>query len=246
MARVSFNSETEEIIGKLAGSVFQDSYAGYQIRGWGKPKNPQTQLSQLRRGDFRFLAAGWRNLTSTEQGTWISAAGTVPEALRLYIGCNSNLILIGLSIINSYTAGTLPVNFPIEIVELTSLTFTFQASSTPIIVPANQRLLLYATSDKRPTLIFNNPSNYQPITFYNAGTDLSSPTDIYSAWTTHYGVMRDIRRICIKSVLISTINGDRGGDEFACATSPFVATSDLIDSDGTFIINSDGTFITAI
>ena len=222
MARIAFSSEAEEILGKVSGSVFQDSYGGFQVRGIGKPRNPQTQLQQLRRGDFRYLVAGWRNLTSTEQGTWITAAGTVPEALRLYTGSNINLNLISLSIISSYTSATLPVNFPIEITELTSLTFFIQAAGSPTAVPANQRLLIYATTDKLPTLIFNNPANYQPIIYFEAGTSLSSPTDIYSAWVSHYGVMRDIRRICVKAVLISKLNGDRGGEEIFCAVSPFV------------------------
>lgn len=246
MARVAFSSEAEEILGKLAGSVFQDSYIGMQVRGLPRPKNPQTQLQQLRRGNFRLLASSWRFLTLTQQNTWSSYAGSIPEGLRLFIGNNINLILVGMTIINSYSASSLPVNFPIAIVELTITTFTFQASGTPTVVPANQRLLVYATSDKQPTLLFNNPSNYTPITFFNAGTDLSSPMDLFAAWTAHYGVMRNIRRVCIKTVLISTLNGDRGGEEFACATSPFIATSDVIDSDGTFVIDSDGTFITAI
>ena len=246
MARIAFAAGVEEYIGRFAGSVFQDSYCGFQVRGLVTPRNPQTQIEMLRRGNFRFLSAGWRNLTTTEQNTWIAAASTVPEALRLYIGSNINLILIGVPIISSYSASTAPVNFPISIVELTSLTFTFQAAGSPTAVPANQRLLIYATTDKQPTLEFNNPANYQPIIYYDAGTDLSSPADIFSAWTAHYGLMRDIRRICIKSVLVSKLNGDRGGEEFACATSPFISTSDLIDSDGTFIIDSDGTFITAI
>jgi hypothetical protein len=246
MARVAFSSEAEEILGKLAGSVFQDSYIGMQVRGLPRPKNPQTQLQQLRRGNFRLLSSSWRFLTTTEQNTWIFSAGTVPEALRLFIGNNINLILVGIPIINSYTAATTPVNFPVVITELTATTFLFSASGSPTAVPANTRLLIYATSDKQPTLIFDNPSQYTPITLYNAGTDLSSPTDLFTAWTAHYGLMRNIRRICIKAVLISTLNGDRSGDEIACATSPFIATSDVIDSDGTFVIDSDGTFITAI
>lgn len=246
MARIAFSSEAEEINGKLAGSIFQDSYGGYQVRGIANPRNPQTIAQQLRRGDFRYLSAGWRLLTSTEQGTWIAKAGTVPEALRLYIGCNINLTLIGLSAISSYTADTLPGTFPVEITELTDSTFLFQAAGTPTTVPADQRLLLYATTDKLSSLIFNNPSNYQPITYYEAGTDLSVPVDIFTAWQNHYGIMRNTRRICIKAVLISKLNGDRGGDEINCAVSPFISTSDLIDSDGTYIIDSDGTFITAI
>lgn len=243
MARIQFYSEVEEILGRLAGSVFQDSYGGYQVRGLNTPRNPQTQLQQLRRGNFRFLAAGWRNLTTIEKQTWIDAAGTVPEALRLYIGNNINLILVGIPIISSYIPGITPGTFPLQIDSLDPTAFIIEAADEPTIVPDGQRLLLYATTDKFPTRLFNNPSEYQPIKFFLPGEDLATPTDVITAWTSKYGVLRLNRRICIKSVLIDESNGNRGEESIVCAISPYSQGCLIINSDGTFIADSDGTLV---
>lgn len=246
MARVSFTSETEEILGRYAGSVFQDSYCGFQVRGLTTPRNPQTQLQQLRRGDFRYLSSAWRNLTSIQQSTWIAEAGTIPEALRLFIGSNINLNLIGQSIVYTFSAATTPGTLTLAINEVSDSTFIVQASGSPAIVPAGQTLLLYSTSDNSASALFNNPAAYQPITFYSAGSDFSSPVSIFAAWTAHYGLLRLDRHICIKTVLIDTTNGSRGGEVITCSMSAPPTTTYLINSDGTFIIDSDGTFIDAI
>lgn len=232
MARIQFTSEVDEILGRLAGSVFQDSYGGYQVRGLNTPRNPQTQLQQLRRGDFRFLAAGWRNLTSLEKQTWIDATDTVPEALRLYIGNNINLILVGIPIVSSYIPGGPPGSFPLQINSLQPTTFVIQAADEPTIVPDGQRLLLYATADKFPTRLFNNRSEYEPIEFFLPGEDLATPTDVITAWTSKYGVLRINRRICIKSVLIDESNGNRGEESIVCAISNVMERFGIEDNTG--------------
>lgn len=246
MARISFTSETEEIVGRLAGSVFQDSYCGYQVRGISTPRNPQTQLQQLRRGDFRFLSSSWRNLTTTEQNTWIAEAGTVPEALRLFIGNNSNLLLIGQSIINSYSSSTSPGQMQTIITNVSDTVFTVAVTTGTNVVPAGTTLLLFATFDNSASALFNNPAAYQPIIYFPAGTSFAADVDIFSAWSSHYGVLRLNRNICIKSVLVNTTNGTRGAEFINCSISTPVIANDVIDSDGTFVIDSDGTFITAI
>jgi hypothetical protein len=245
MAKVALGSMIEEILGKRAGSVFQDSYGGYQVRGISNPKNPQTIMQQLRRGNFRYLSAGWRFLTSIEQLSWSSFAGSVPEGFRLFVGNNINLTLIEAAQVNTYIPATDPASFPLQINSLTTAEFIIQASTAVNIVPAGTSLLLFATTDRKPSNIFFNPSNYQPIKVFPPGTDLSTPGDIITEWSDHYGVLRADRYICIKSVIIDNSNGNRSADEIICAFSGIPATSDIIDSDGTFLIDSDGTFILA-
>lgn len=224
MARIQFTSGVEEYIGKLAGSIFQDSYMGMQVRGWYKARNPQTQLQQLRRGNFRFLTAGWRNLTSTEKGTFIAATGTIPEALRLYIGANINLLLIGLSIISSYTESAAPDAIDLLIVDLTTSSLDVQATGSVTVVPAGCTLLIYATAAKPQNKIFTNPSQYQPITTLDEGSDVSVVTSIYAAWVAHYGVMPDNIRICIKAAVISKLNGMRSAEFINCLITTIIMT----------------------
>src|SRR5215207_1934497 len=102
MARISFTAIVAEINGKLAGSVFQYSYGGYQIHTRVSPNNPQTQYQQLRRMDFGFVAASWRELTSLQRQTWVDGAVTEPEAFNLFVASNINLILAGETMITDY------------------------------------------------------------------------------------------------------------------------------------------------
>jgi hypothetical protein len=243
MARISFTSSTEEIIGKYGGNVFQDSYFGIQLRGLAKPRNPQTQLQQLRRGDFRFMSSSWRNLTSIQQATWISAAGTIPEALRLFIGSNINLILVGIPAITSYSPQTTPVTFPVQIDSLSPIAFEITASGATTTVPADNSLLIYATDDARQTDTYINPSQYTPIKTFVTGTDMTASHDLIINWFHQYGIMHLSRRICLKSVLINTISGQRGTESIICATVSAPVTNFLINFGGAYIIQSGGGYI---
>ena len=217
MARVIFSALVESITGKLAGSVFQDSYQGYQIRTRVSPKNPQTDYQQLRRGEFAFLSQGWRYLSSTERQTWIDNAPAGMQALNFYLQSNINLVLIGLAPVASYAADSTPSSFPLAIPTLGSGVLTVEASGSSSSVPADTKLLLQATYEKPPTRIFTNPSQYGPIVSFDEGTDLSSPVDISTDWIARYGQFTSAKRICLKSNLISKINGGRSTDEIVCA-----------------------------
>lgn len=243
MARISFTSSTEEIIGKYGGNVFQDSYFGIQLRGLAKPHNPQTELQQLRRGDFGFLSASWRNLSPTDKASWLNAAGTVQSARALFIGSNVNLIIAGMPSITFYSPQTTPVSFPLQINALSPITFTIAASGMVTTVPADNNLIVYATDDAKQTNTYINPSQYTPIRVLTSGTDMSIERDIILNWYKQYGIMHLSRRICIKSVLVNTISGQRGAEIFICATVSLPATDHLVNFDGIAVVNADGGYI---
>lgn len=244
MARIAFTSMIEEIVGKLAGSVFQDSYLGMQIRTRVSPRNPQSYYQQLRRGEFGYLSAGWRFLSPSDRLTWVTAAGSVPAGKRLYIASNVNLSLVNENPIDSYTPDTTPPAMPMEIVDWILSSFFIAASDSLTTVPTGHTLLIFATSEKDPPKNFINPSNYSPIVNFPAGSDMSAPVDISADWISRFGQFTAEQRICIKSVLINVSNGDRGPDFVNCAIEPFVAVDYIIDSNGDILIDSDGTFIT--
>ena len=243
MARVAFTSLMEEIVGKLAGSVFQDSYFGNQIRTRVSPRNPQTYYQQLRRGMFGYISANWRFLTTIERNSFISAAGSIPAALNLFVEANVNLSLLNLPPITFYTPSTTPVLFPIAISNFTAPLLEIVADSSLTIVPAGTNLLIFATSEKEPPKNFTNPSMYSPVVSYLAGSNLSTPLDISADWISRYGQFTSAKRICVKSVLIDTSNGNRGADSFSCAISPFIAVNNIINANGDKLINSNGDFL---
>lgn len=224
MAKVSFSALIEHILGKLAGSVFQDSYGGYQVRTRVTPRNPQSQYQQLRRGAFGYISSLWRNLTPAQRGTFIAAAASTGGGLNLFVESNVNLSLVLQPIISSYIVSLAPVSMPISIVNLTPPIFTLQASGTTTTVPAGMALLIFSTAEKFPSKIFTNPSQYSPILSLPAGTDLSIPINISAEWIAHFGQFTADKRICVKSALINIINGKRTDSLPVCAIEQIMPT----------------------
>lgn len=228
MARIAFSALIEEIVGKLAGSVFQDSYQGFQIRTRVSPRNPQSTYQQLRRGEFANISSTWRTLSTMQRQSFIDAAVTEPEALNLFISTNVNLSLIDEDIVSEYLPFSAPGSLSISIISITPAEFIIQATGSPSIVPADTKMLLYATTDKPPTRIFTNPSEFSPILSFDEGTDLSLLTNVINAWNLRFGVLRADRQICIKTVLIDKRNGQRGAEAIICSpTNPIIIMANL-------------------
>lgn len=217
MARIAFSPLVESIVGKLAGSVFQDSYQGFQIRTRVSPRNPRTQFQQLRRGEFGFLSQLWRELSDANRQSWIDNAPAGMQGLNFYLQSNINLVLIGLDAVPAYISAATPDAFPLSIEELGAGNFTVKSSGIASYIPADTALLVQATAEKPAGKIFTNPSQYSPILNFPPGTDLSSPISISTEWTARYGQFTEEKRICIKSNLISTVNGARSDDSIICA-----------------------------
>lgn len=219
MARISITALGAELVGKLAGSVFQYSYGGWQVRTRVSPRNPQTQYQQLRRMDFGFIAASWRALTPTQRNTFIAAATTPPEAFNLFMAANINLILIGEPMITTYTPTTTPATMVVAPIDANPEEIIIQATGMVTAVPAGTKLLFYSTFDKSQTKIFTNPSEFSPIITFDEGTDLSIPVNVIAAYNSLYGQLRPDMRICVKSVLIDKTNGLRGAETINCSNT---------------------------
>ena len=240
----TFYSTLEEMISSLAGERFHDSWLSSQFRPTIKTAGSIDYYELLRKGKYEHIRSIWSGMTSAQRNTWIAAAGTLPGAMLLYLKSAVNLSLIGIAPFSTYTPAGTPAAFQLSITELDYLTFNIEAAGLLTTVPANTSLLLLATEDERTTRAFLDPNDYFPILSLPAGTDLLTPLNIITNWTGWFGQLRTNKRVCLKSCLISTINGARGPESIVCAISTLPASNLIIDSDGTFVIDNDGTFIT--
>ena len=240
----TFYSTLEEMISLLAGERFHDSWLSSQFRPTIKTAGSIDYYELLRKGRYEHIRSVWSGMTTIERNTWITAAGKLPGAMLLYLRSAVNLSLVGIAPFSAYTPAGTPAAFQLSITELDYLTFNIEAAGLLTSVPANTSLLILATDDERPTRAFTNPNDYFPILSLPAGTDLLTPVNIITNWTGWFGQLRTNKRVCLKSCLISTINGARGPESIVCAISTLPASNLIIDYDGTFVIDSDGTFIT--
>jgi len=219
MAKINFSALVDSIIGKLGGSVFQYSQGGWQVHVIGKPRNPQTNYQQLRRGNFGFLSSSWRNLTTIQRQTFIDNVPTGISALDFFIRTNVNLSLINEPTVTSFVPAAAPTDFPIDIIDVNPTQYNIKASGMTTVVPAGMKLLVYTTPTKAQTKIFTNPSEYSPIISIDEGTDLSTPLNIISAYNDRFGQLPGEMYLCNKTVLIDKANGQRGAESIVCSNT---------------------------
>lgn len=74
MARAEFINSI--LSGKLGGSVFSRNKAGYYVRRWANPTNPQTVGQMRARSVLASVSSAWHSLSDSEKGAWNSFAVT--------------------------------------------------------------------------------------------------------------------------------------------------------------------------
>lgn len=74
MARAEFINSI--LSGKLGGSVFSRNKAGYYVRRWANPTNPQTVAQERARALLGQASSSWHSLSNAEKGAWNTFANT--------------------------------------------------------------------------------------------------------------------------------------------------------------------------
>lgn len=114
MAKVIFTAVVASVTGKLAGSVFQRSFGGAQLRTKVSPNNRSTQLQSAIRSNMRTLTSSWGSLTAEERVSWSSGGTPAARAFSLYIERNQNLFIAGLPGITTFVPPKPPLNLTQE------------------------------------------------------------------------------------------------------------------------------------
>lgn len=244
MAKVVFSALIEEIIGKLAGSVFQDSYQGFQIRTRVTPRNPRSYYQQLRRGEFGYITSLWRTLTSAERQTWLSLAGSPGPAFNAFVHTNVNLSLLNIAPVKewqSHSPGTAPIP---TVIQSTPSAFLVSATDPGYTLSADTSLIVHATYQREPQQVFNNKSMFSPIATFPSPFSPGTPFDILPQWKDRFGDFLPNKRQCIYFSVVSQINGSRNDSIIACSESTPVLTNKIVDNTGNALIDADGTLIT--
>lgn len=213
-----FYTLCEEVVGQLCGKSWQDNWMGQSTRPIVNDSQGLPVKEALRKGRFAFIKVAWDSLSSIERNSFISAAGSLPQAMRLFLSANINLIVSLNTMVTTYTPSSPPPLFELSINTLTKTTFLVKASGVLTTVPTGYTLLILSTACGRQNQVFTDPNNYSPIAVFTAGTDLSAPVDIVSEWKNYFGEITIAKKICLKSVLIDNSNGSRSSASFKCAT----------------------------
>lgn len=243
MANPSFYMLVDYIVGLLAGSRYKDSSFGDQIRTLNNSGTVTSLQTLLRKGRYANLRNLWHGLSVSDRNSFITAAGSLPGALYLFLASNVIRVLAGQTLISTYIPSAVPDSFPLAIDELSLSAFTISASGVSVVVPLDFTLIIYATGQKVFDQNFDIIKDYFPIGSFSELTDLSMPTSIFANYTAWYGRIKADAKICVKSVLAKTDNGSIGPASSVCSVVSSGPTNGIIDFDGTFVIDFDSTFV---
>jgi hypothetical protein len=214
MSRIKFSGSVTSMHGSIAGTTFQDSYGGAQMRTRVKPDNPRTFYQQFVRGNFAFITGSWRNLTFSQMDSFNLSAPMGYDGFSWFVALNVNLSLIGKPLLTDFVASSVPPLMPMSIFELTSSVFSIYAASAVIDVPADTELTLFATPPLPASLGYINPSLYTFFASFAAGNHFLDPIDLAPWYYQKQLPSVPGRVVMLKSFLTSTVNGTRGGSSF--------------------------------
>lgn len=105
MAKVIFTAAVASITGKLAGSVFQRSHGGPQLRTKVSPGNKQSQAQSAIRANMKHLTSSWGSLSAIQRRSWFTGLPPASSGFSLYVQRNQNLFIAGLPSIQTFLEG---------------------------------------------------------------------------------------------------------------------------------------------
>lgn len=220
MAKITAGIIVSEIRGKVSGNVFSKNKGGAIVRNRVTPINRRSESQSKTRQTLAALAASWRGLTQDQRNSWNAAAPNFPQSdnlgqtiflsgEQLYIRCNTNLSLAGLSqIVNAPN----PASF--EVIGFTSLTAdasdgTISLAFTPN-VPAGKTLMIRATAPHSAGISFVGQSKFRFIKGVAAAQ--TSPQAIGSEYASVFGAITGAtgQKIAVELFLLDNATGLTG------------------------------------
>lgn len=207
MAKVELSALLDSLTGKLAGSVFQYTVGGLQMRTRVSPRNPATTPQQFTRSQYSYQRLIWPLLTAPQRSSWIdNSPGDVPGS-SFFVSQNQKIALAGGSLLDTFTPGTAPV--------LTSVTYSDLNPSKALIavtgdtspLPADNYLNVFVCVPLSPGKNFISPSGYVFLKSFPPGTDLGTDLDITTEYLAKYGSLPIDFLIGVRVYIIDIVTG---------------------------------------
>lgn len=99
----------DTIVQSSGGTTVQNGYGGLQLHKKAYQRKTRSAGQQKQRGNFTAVQTGWRNLSSTDQEGWYSAATPPQSGFELYSQTNNTLVAAGQEIIPAYVMPVTPI-----------------------------------------------------------------------------------------------------------------------------------------
>lgn len=209
MAKIIFSGLVDSMAGKIAGSVIQNSYGGYQLRTRVTPRNPQVIKQQTSRNALAAPSAAWRALSDSDRTSWRDAATPAVKGFHLFVSSNKNIQLLTLPALTTYVDNPYPDAMTLELYDATWPHLIVSINGLAGSVPADTSIIVAATRQKQPGCLFFSPTSYIPILEIEAGLSLAAPYELNASYGSVISSLQENMTVGVEISLISTINGLR-------------------------------------
>jgi len=220
MAKVILSALLDSLDGKLAGSVFQMSQGGLQIRTRVSPRNPATGPQQLRRSNWSTFSKSWTDLTTAEQDSWRDNAPMNFNGIGFFLSQNAKVTSADQPILNFYTVGTTIFSPQITITALDATHFDLEHSWIPGILQANQYMNLFVTKPFKSGSLFISPGDYVLLMSFPPGTDILANYSIITEYNAKYPAVQDGQNVGVKAYVINVATGISSNDAYRAQVAP--------------------------
>lgn len=210
--------------GKLGGTVMSKSKQGATARVKVVPVNPRSAVQQLRRAVFTGLSQGWRLLSEAQISAWNAAAKSGFRITNifgaqvgqsgndLYIGLNSNLVLVGagrLSVPPSQADSPAVLSKFEPSADVSSSELFLEATMAGVVtVPADNVLVVYATPKLSNGVSFVK-SQLRVFMTFGAGVNTST-NNVYADYTAKYGALAVGDNVYFSAQMVNNVSGISG------------------------------------
>jgi hypothetical protein len=220
MAKVILSSLLTDLSGKLAGSVFQNTVGGLQLRTKVSPRNGRTNRQQFTRSKWSFASLSWLILTPTQIASWNDNAPATTTGVSFFLSVNSMIALTGNPLLKLYSPATdVPILTP-TFDNLSTSKIIIGPSTTAAVLPANTYLNVFITKPLSSGTTFISPSEYVYLLSLPPGTATDSPVDITAEYLAKYP---DIQTGQVVGLGFYTVNASNGVNSGRLVSQSYVS-----------------------
>jgi|WetSurMetagenome_2_1015567.scaffolds.fasta_scaffold15872_4 hypothetical protein len=217
MAKVVYNAAVDELVGSLAGSVFQRNSSGTIVRTKSYTRKRSTTSQNSRRLIFSAAATKWQTLSAANQASWVTFAASftfidrygktrIMHGRSLYIACYCSSTLLPTVVAD--LAPTYHASTPVSGITLTYTSAIFSIDITGSALAYGNYAYIFATPLLK-SLSFANRKAFRFIGSWN--NTLGWPANITTKYKTAMGYtslpMPSIGTMYIQVYIITVYNG---------------------------------------
>lgn len=210
MAKIFYTGIVDHIAGKIAGTVFQKSNGGYQIRSKGSYSQRDSVTQMRTRGIYSYLTFFWSTLLQSERDTWIAADVDGISGKALFMRNNIALLYYGSPVARTFTIQP-EFNEPTVLLNtLSSSTFTITFNGLLNPIGANKVVSVYGVPMRSPGTQFTNRLYSRLIAYTPPNTNPNTSFSIFTPYTAKYGALIPGQQVMLYIHLLDVVTGNTG------------------------------------